>query len=157
MRVHRMALFTAVCALVLTGCGASSAALTDTDRTAITTTLEAFPKAILAGDFKAAAALWTEDAIAMPPHAAEARGRADIEKLFASFGKTTAFTQNIVETQGRGDLAYSRLTFAVTFTPAGSTAAISDRGKVLVVLARQTDGSWRTARAAWNSDLPLPK
>jgi len=157
MKIHRTTLYAAVCALVLTGCGASAASITEADRSAIQGVVENFRKAILSGDFEAAASNWSEDATAMPPHASAVHGRADIQKLFAGFGKTTAFTQNVVETDGRGDLAYSRLTFEATFTPPGATAPVTDKGKVLLVLGRQADGNWLVTKAAWNSDLPLPK
>jgi hypothetical protein len=39
----------------------------------------------------------------------------------------------VVETDGRGDLAYSHITFEVTFTPPGATASITDKGKGILV------------------------
>jgi uncharacterized protein (TIGR02246 family) len=157
MNIHRTTLFAAVCVLAITGCGGSAASISEADRSAMHATVDSFTKAILSGDFAAAASLWSEDATAMPPHLTAAQGRADIQKLFAGFGKTTAFTQNVVETEGRGDLAYSRVTFDVTFTPPGATAPVTDKGKVLLVWGRQADGKWLVTRGAWNSDLPLPK
>ena len=147
-----------VCALGLTGCGASSGAITDTDKAAIAKTVQqAFPGAILKGDYAAAAALWTEDGWILPPHAPAAQGRSAIAKFFAGFGKTSNIVENVTESDGRGDLAYARFSFDATFTPPGATAPISDKGKGLLVMRKQSDGSWLTTRASWNSDLPLPK
>ena len=157
MQVYRTALFAAVCAVVLTGCSASSAAISESDRGAMKSAVDGFTKAILGGDFAAAAAYWAEDATALPPHAATAHGRPAIQKLFAGFGKTTAFKQDVLETDGRGDLAYSRIAFDVTFTPPGATASITDKGKGILVWGKQRDGTWLVTRGAWNSDLPLPK
>jgi len=157
MKIHRTTLYAAVCALVLTGCGASAASISKADRNAMHSAVDSFTKAILSADFAGAASYWSEDATAMPPHAAADHGRADIQKLFAGFGKTSAFTQNVLETEGRGDLAYSRVGFDVTFTPPGATAPVTDKGKVLLVWGRQTDGKWLVTRGAWNSDLALPK
>src|SRR6266550_209231 len=157
MQVHRTALFAAVCALVLTGCGASSAAITESDRTAMRSAVDGFTKAILAADFAAAAAYWAEDGTALPPHAVAVHGRPEIQKLFAGFGKTTAFKQDVLESDGRGDLAYSRMTFDVTFTPSGTTTSITDKGKGILIWGKQRDGTWLVTRGTWNSDLPLTK
>lgn len=157
MRVNRTAFFATVCGLVLTGCGASSAALTESDRTAIRSAVENFTQAVLHGDFATAASHWAEDGTAMPPHAAAAHGRADIQKLFTSFGKITAFSQTVVEAKGTGDLAYTHQTFDVTFVPPGATAPVTDKGKGVFVWTKQSGGTWVVTRGAWNSDLPLPK
>ncbi len=157
MQVHRTVLFAAVCAVVLTGCGASSAVISESDRGAIRSAVDDFTKAVQLGDFVTAASHWAEDGTAMPPHAPAAHGRADIQKLFTSFGKITAFTQNVVEADGKGDLAYTHQTFDLTFTPPGATAPVTDKGKGVFVWAKQSGGTWVVTRGAWNSDLPLPK
>jgi ketosteroid isomerase-like protein len=157
MQVHRMAFFAAVCALGLTACAASSTAITESDRTAIRSAVDDFTKAVLNSDFATAAGHWAQDGTALPPHAAAVHGRADIQKLFASFGKTTAFKEDVVEADGRGDLAWSHFTFDVTFTPPGATASITDKGKGILVWGKQSDGTWLVTRGTWNSDLPLPK
>jgi uncharacterized protein (TIGR02246 family) len=157
MKTHTRICFIVAGVLALTGCGASSGTITATDRSAIEKTVQAFPAAILKGDFAAAAALWTADGWILPPHAAAVRGRADIAKFFAGFGKTSALTEHVVESDGRGDVAYAWFRFDATFVPPGATASVNDKGKGLLAMVRQSDGSWLVSRAAWNSDLPLPK
>jgi len=157
MQIHRKALFTAVCVFLLGGCAASSGAISDSDRNAMRSAVADFSSAMIRGDAAAAASHWAVDGTAMPPNLPTAHGRADIEKLFAGFGKITAFTQNVVEADGRGDLAYTQSTFEVTFVPPGATTPITDKGKGVLVWNKQSDGSWIVARGAWNSDLPLPK
>jgi uncharacterized protein (TIGR02246 family) len=157
MQVHRKGLFAAVCVLVLTGCAASSAAISESDRSAMRAEVDDFSKAMLDGDFARAASHWAQDATALPPNGAAAHGRPQIQKLFETLGKPTAFKQDVVEADGRGDLAYTRQTFEVTFTPPGATTAITDKGKGILVWSKQSDGSWLVTRGAWNSDLPLPK
>jgi uncharacterized protein (TIGR02246 family) len=157
MQVHRKGLFAAVCVVFLAGCAASSAAISESDRTAISSGVAAFTQAVLKSDFAAAAAQFTEDGIALPPNAPAVHGRPDIQKLFAGFGKTAAFKEDVVETDGLGDLAYTHFTFETTFTPPGTTGAITDKGKGLLVWRKQPDGTWLVKRGAWNSDLPLPR
>jgi ketosteroid isomerase-like protein len=43
----------------------------------------------------------------------------------------------------------------MTVTPPGA-APFEDRGKYLTICRKQADGSWKVARAMFNSDLPLP-
>lgn len=157
MQVHRTAVLAAVCAFVLAGCSASSAAISESDRGAIRSAVDDFTKAILSGDFAKAASHWAEDGTTLPPHAATVHGRPEIQKLFASFGKTTAFRQDVLETDGRGDLAYSHFAFDITFIPPGATASITDKGKGILVWGKQADGTWLVKRGTWNSDLPLRK
>ncbi|HEX9127565.1 MAG TPA: SgcJ/EcaC family oxidoreductase [Gemmatimonadaceae bacterium] len=157
MHPRRTALLVALSIAAVTGCAASSGAISESDRTAIQSAVDTWTKAILSGDFAAGASLWSTDATALPPHSPAVHGRPDIQKFFAGFGKTTAFTEKVLETDGRGDLAYSLVTFDATFTPPGATAAITDKGKVLLVWNKQSDGKWLVARGAWNSDLPLPQ
>jgi ketosteroid isomerase-like protein len=33
---------------------------------------------------------------------------------------------------------------------------VTDTGKVLIIYRHDSDGKWRVARDAWNSDLPPP-
>ena len=60
-----------------------------------------------------------------------------------------------MEIQGQGDMAYDRGTYSMAVTPAGA-APIEDHGKYLTIWRKQADGSWKVARAIFNSDLPLP-
>jgi len=143
-------------ALVLSACAATSASISNSDRAAIKAAVADFNQAVSNGDYAKAASHWAEDGVAMPPHGPTVTGRANIEKLFAGFGKTTAFREDVVEADGAGTMAYSRVSFDVTFVPPNATASMHDVGKVLLVWAKQSDGSWIVQRGAWNSDMPLP-
>jgi len=54
-----------------------------------------------------------------------------------------------------GNLAYERGVSTVTIQPEGGQE-VTVRGKYLVALKRQADGSWKVAVDIWNSDLPQP-
>jgi hypothetical protein len=51
MKIHRTTLYAAICGLVLTGCAASAASISEADRNAMHSTVDNFTKAILSGDF----------------------------------------------------------------------------------------------------------
>ena len=132
--------------------------LSDEDIAAIRTGLQVYVQALLAGDWAAAAAWHTEDAVRMPPNNTVVRGRAAIEARFAERIDTiTAFTATSVEIEGRDGLAYDRHTYSMTSRWVGMSEPITNTGKALVVWQKQADGSWQAHRVMWNSDLPLPE
>jgi uncharacterized protein (TIGR02246 family) len=154
MLIHRVLGTVALTALAAVGCQRSQAGLTDADRTAIRTRIADFDKAMVAADVPAVVSAYTEDAVLFPPHAPMVRGRAEIQKFFEGLPKITRFEQNVVEIEGRGDLAYPWGTFETTMLPPGAKAPLEDKGKVLSVWQKQGDGSWLASRVSWNSDLP---
>lgn len=123
--------------------------------TAIRAVADQYVKATLAGDAKAIAALYTEDAVEMPPNQPMVKGRAAIqqhyEKLFAA-GKISRFTLAHLETRSTGDTGYDVGTYDQGITPSGASE-VADTGKFVVVLKR-TGGAWRVAYAIYNSDRP---
>jgi uncharacterized protein (TIGR02246 family) len=157
MRIDRTLVVAMFIASGLSGCTAKGpAAFTDADGTAIRATIDSFTTAIKAGDYATAASYYAEDAVFMPPNAPAVEGRAGIQKNLESFGRVNAFSESVVELEGVGDLAYARLNFDLTITPPNFTTPMTDKGKVLIVLRRQADGKWRTAKGMFNSNLPLP-
>ncbi len=131
----------------------ASGALSDADIAAIRNTIDSFVQANLASDWAAAAALFNEDAVRMPAHEPMIVGRAAI--LASMEAEPVTFTQwsnEPLEIDGRGDLAYARGTYSLTV--AGMPQAV---GKYVWILRQQPDGSWLTAVGIWNLDLPLPQ
>jgi uncharacterized protein (TIGR02246 family) len=157
MRIYRTLHLAILSALGLLGCGDAPKAFTDADRAAIRSVIEDFTNAVKRGDYATAASLYAENGVVMPPNTPAVEGRAGIKKLLEDFGRVQAFSQPVVEVDGEGDLAYARLRYDVTVTPPKSTIPVSDRGKVLAVLRKESDGKWRTIRAMNNSDLPAAK
>ncbi len=131
--------------------------LSDEDVAAIRAGRQAFVQAQLAGDWAAAAAVHTEDAVRMPPNNTVVRGRAAIEAGFAEIDTVTAFTVTSVETEGRDGLAYDWVSYSLTLLLEGMTEPSTETGKGLVIWQKQADGSWQIHRVIWNSDLPLPE
>jgi len=116
-------------------------------------------EALLAEDFAAFAALFTEDGLRMPPNEPLHQGREVIEAWATSnWGPltTTEFTQEAVEIDGRGDLAYARGTYSATVEVPGLPEPITEVGKMLAILRKQPDGSWLVSHAIYNADAPPP-
>ena len=124
---------------------------------AITQVADAYVKATLAGDAKAIAALYTEDAVEMPPNEPSIKGRAAIEqyyaKLFSGGAKVGQFTLTHLEARATGDSGYDVGTYRQSMNPPGQTTATTDTGKYVVIL-RRSQGMWKVAYAIYNSDQP---
>jgi ketosteroid isomerase-like protein len=132
---------------------AATAPLTDEDRTTIRSIIAKFDQDMLAGNRPSLVAVYSDDAILMPPNAPMVRGRIEIQQFFEAFPKVTEFRQNPVEIAGEGDLAFPWGTYEMAVLPADATKAVKDRGKVLGVWRKQPDGTWLVSRVCWNSDL----
>ena len=126
-----------------------TAGLAEADRTTIRQADENYAK------FKGVAGLYTEDAILMPPSQAAVQGRAAIMASWEGLPPISNFQLQVLEVEGRADLAYSRETYSIALSPTAA-APDEDHGKILAIWRTQADGSWKVLRDIWNSDLPLP-
>ena len=171
---RRLRVLLILCALGLCGCkrgdtgemsgdktadtsGAAAAALTASDRDSIRAYVARFDQKVMAQDWPAAVAFYSEDAVLLPPHGPEVQGRAAIQKFFQGFPKFTLFKQQVEEIQGDESLAYPEGNFESSMMPPGGKTPIKDKGKVLAVWRKQPNGSWLVTRVIWNSDLPPAK
>jgi len=91
----------------------------------------------------------------LPPNQAAVQGKAAIQAWLEAFPPFSNFQEQSLEIEGQGDLAYDGGTYSMTVTPPGAVP-FEDRGKYLTICRKQADGSWKVARAMFNSDLPLP-
>jgi uncharacterized protein (TIGR02246 family) len=120
---------------------------------AIRRVADAYTAAMLAGDAAAAAAVYGDDAVEMPPGVAPIRGRAAIEQYFRGvFGscRFTEFALTHAELRASGDVAFAAGTSKATVTPLGGPP-VTETGKYLVVLKR-AGGEWKVAYSIHNSD-----
>ena len=117
-----------------------------------------YETAVNAGDAAAVAALFTNDAISMPPSEPVLMGKEAIQSNLQSqldqFKYEITITQD--EAVGAGDWAYGRGTYALKATPKAGGKAVDITGKYLNIMQHQPDGSWKIARHIWNSDSPPP-
>jgi ketosteroid isomerase-like protein len=132
-------------------------ALSDEDVAAIKAMGPALDKANLAGDFNAVVEMMTEDILLMNPNEQIIQGRAKTLEWFNAF-KPATFTEHrheLLEVDGYGDIAYARGAYKNAFIFEGIDEPIKGEGKTLLILRKQTDGSWLISRFCWNSDLPI--
>jgi uncharacterized protein (TIGR02246 family) len=116
-----------------------------------------FVQAYNRGDVASVAALYTDDAVLLPPNMEMLRGRQAIE-AFWNGARQMGIREVILETasvEDSGQLAYEIGAYTLKIEPEGREAT-TDKGKYVVVWKRQADGSWKLAVDIWNTNSPLP-
>ena len=120
------------------------------DEQAIAEANAAWEAAFNAGDGAGMAALYTEDAMLLPPGGESVEGRAAIEAFWQSaieeLGVQAALKTSELEIHG--DMA----TEVGSFVDTGADGAHVDHGKY-VVLWKKVDGDWKLHRDIWNSSM----
>ncbi len=108
------------------------------------------------GDIDVWVALWTEEGVQLPPGAPANIGKDQIRKsngaALAQWTYHTAIQPE--EVGGSGDWAYCWGTFTQNFTSKAGGEPEHFDGKFMSILKRQTDGSWKLYRDAFNSNVP---
>ena len=157
MRIASIAVSAALL-LGAAGCAKpASAGLSDADKAAIEAQEQFFAKQVISGDLASVMkSYYASDAVVLAPNAPAVTGAAAIEAMFKTMGTVGSMTMTTDEVAGMGDLAYVRGRYAMTFTPAGMTAAISDSGKYIEIFKKDADGTWKNYRDSFSSDVPLP-
>ena len=148
-----------VALLALAGCVTSTkqpAPSTEADEAQINQLRDVFVAAFNAGDAAAIADLYTPDAVVMPQNQQAVTGHEAImdsnKAMFDQYTPKISLTS--VETKIFGDVAFDRGTYTTELTPKSGGSPISDEGKYLVVIQRQSDGSWKVIRDIDNSSKP---
>ena len=127
-------------------------------RSAIEGTNAQFVAAANRGDTAAVAALYTADAVVLPPNAEMVRGRQGVKEFFDALIQQMGvprLTLDTIQVDEVGDTACEVGAYTMKLQPSGGEP-VSDNGKYVVVWKRQTDGSWKLAVDIWNTNAPLP-
>jgi len=145
--------FSAVSAMMLATMVSARADL----NTEIVKTADVYRRAVLAGDAKAVAATYTDDATELGPCGPPVKGRAAIEehyrRMFDNM-KVTSFTFSHLDATVEGNVAYDAGTYSETAGPA-DTPGMTLTGKYLVVFKR-AQGGWKAAHVIYNFDGQPP-
>jgi uncharacterized protein (TIGR02246 family) len=153
MKLRRMAVLLAL-SCVAAGCKQTGSFL-QADQAALRTDTEQWNRLANAADWARLAALYTDNAVLLPPNGAMVRGRASIQTWMAAFPKIQTISAQVQEIDGRGDLAYVRGTYTLNLAQQGEVPPVKDVGKYVEIHRKQPDGSWSIALDIFNSDVPL--
>jgi len=117
---------------------------------------EADKRAAKAGDYAGLHALFTDDAVVLPPGGAVLRGRDAIEESFTRMvahpevDRVIDYEYVPGEIQVLGDLAYEWGMFIGRVRRPDGSEAI-ERCKAMRILKRQPSGEWKIHRTMWNA------
>ena len=124
-------------------------------RKAIRAANRKFGEGIRKGDPAAVGALYTEDAILMPPNNEMIRGRQGTEGFWGAaikMGVRDAVLKT-VELNQVGDEVHEVGNYALKIQPEGKKP-FEDKGKYVVIWKQDPKGTWKLHRDIWNSSLP---
>lgn len=149
--------------LMLTFAGCQTAPKAERDVAADTTAINALRDKVTAtfnsNDAAALAANYADDAIMMNPNQEAVEGKQAIQAAYEAMFKENAgkiavtMVLTPLETQLAGDWAYDRGSATSTITPK-TGKPVQQSGKYLVIVKRQTDGSWKVYREMSNLNTP---
>jgi uncharacterized protein (TIGR02246 family) len=117
---------------------------------------QAYAESVTEGDAARFAALWTDDAIKLPPGAMPVEGAEAIEARFeASAGGSDSVMEINNKEIGHGpEFAFSSGFYSVEVTPTDGSEPFLVDGKYLDILRQQEDGTWKLYRDCYNSNVP---
>ena len=146
----------AVClvALVTAGCSSSAGPTFDSaDQDRIKAVIQQLTEAFNAKDAAKAAALYTSEAVVMPPNKALMRGRNFVEQYYtARFGEgATNLELQPNEIKGSGTLAVAMGDYRLVLAPPSGPSR-RDRGK-FVWIFRELNGTWMIDGIIFSSDF----
>lgn len=123
------------------------------DEEAIRSSTEAWEEAARRGDWAAAAANYTEDALLFAPGQPPISGRKAIREWLQTWPPVGSIDLEIQEIEGCQDLACVRGVYRLTLAPPGADT-VQDSGRFFEIRRRQPDGSWLIARDFTHSGVP---
>jgi uncharacterized protein (TIGR02246 family) len=117
----------------------------------------------LSGDADGVRALFTDDGVLLPPHAAKPWiGQKGLNEFwFPPNAPPTKITKLVITLEnigGDGQIAYAWGTHEVAWTTVqgGTTTSASHKGTFLNVLRKQPNGDWKISHHMWDDAIPKP-
>jgi uncharacterized protein (TIGR02246 family) len=109
-----------------------------------------------AGDKAKMMSQWTDDIVLLPPVGPIMRGRAAIAESFRGVPdpEILDYVLDIQEVRVLGDHAFQWGTYEYSLRLAEGGDAIRTSGKIMRILQRQPDGSWKIHRGMTTADPP---
>jgi ketosteroid isomerase-like protein len=160
---HRKSLFHALAVILLSN---SAASLTFAQAAGAKSEIEAFNKkfidAHLRMDHAAIFAMWADDGVSLLPETPPLIGKPAITKfvedIVAQMPGYKVITQEIdfQNIQIAGDWAYEWGLEHQVVQPPDGKPPLDGRGKILLILHKDSSGAWKIQQEMWNS-LPKPK
>jgi uncharacterized protein (TIGR02246 family) len=141
--------------LLLAGCREAAPPVDAGAREAIEAAVSRYVAASNDGDAEALTALYTEDAVLLPPDHGPVHGRDAIGEFWRQ-GTDTGLAVRTLRVEVDGSIGYLVGQYSLPQT----AEEPADSGKYVMCLRRQQDGSWKLSADIWNSSAgeePAPE
>ncbi len=111
----------------------------------------------MAGDLEGWLGLWTDDGVQMPLQEPRVVGMDQLRTRNSAAMASADFDVSIqnLDVRSTGDLAFASGVYTMDIKPKNGAEPWTLDAKYLSVFERQTDGSWKLIRDAFNSNKPL--
>jgi uncharacterized protein (TIGR02246 family) len=145
--------------LLLIGCGKRADDTTAADIEAINRLHQREIEASKAWDIETLASLWTDDIVALPPDGTEVVGKDANRKAVLDMQQQnrdlqiTDYILSFKEVKVVGDWAFEWGSYAGAARPSPRGQQDWSGGKIMRVLRRDKDGTWRIARTMYNQNV----
>jgi uncharacterized protein (TIGR02246 family) len=112
----------------------------------------------VAGDAAMMMSQWTDDFVLLPPAGPILRGRSVIAEAFRGVEnpEIVEYVLDIQEVKVLGDHAFEWGTYHYRVRPRAGGETVRTSGKLMRILQRQPDGSWKMYRGIATVDPPTP-
>ena len=113
----------------------------------------------LANDVAGMMSQWTDDIVLLPPAGPIQRGRSAIAEVSRGVENTVEnleYVLDIQEVKVLGDHAFQWGTYRYRIRPRAGGEPVRAGGKLMRILQRQPDGSWKIHRGIFTADPPTP-
>ena len=137
-------------------CGNADKDSMDSDLEAIEELHKKDQMASLNGDIETLMSLFTEDGILIPPDREIVKGREELKRMLLENYEQykdyqiVDYVHDFEEIKVIGDYAYEWGTYRGKYKSRRDDTEITGSGKLLRILKRQKDGSWKISRSIWN-------
>jgi uncharacterized protein (TIGR02246 family) len=114
-------------------------------------------EAALAGDADGMMSQWTEDFVLLQPVGPILRGRSAIAEAFRGVESSVEILESVLDIQEvrvLGDHAFQWGTYLYSVRSRAGGATVRTSGKLMRILQRQRDGSWKMYRTISTVDPP---
>jgi uncharacterized protein (TIGR02246 family) len=150
-------IFSLVLLLFTSACNQQAPDTRIADEAAIRDADAQWSKTAATRDVDATVAFYTDNASVLPPNASAATGKEAIRDVWTSLlapeVTSISWQPNKVEVARSGDLGYLTGTYEVTEKDQKGNPVV-DKGKMVEVWKKQSDGKWKCVADIFNSDLP---
>lgn len=151
-------IFSYLIAIVVSSCTTKSTGINQKDIEAIHNLDKSYVELCEKKDWEKLSLLLTSDVIIFPPNDSAVVGQSANLMRFKNFGNVSIeYSHRSTDVNGDGDIAYLQGNYQIKISFPNNAQPLSDRGKYLWVLQKQSDNGWKIHRIMWNSSESLSK